>query len=300
MPLEITTKIGCTNMCEYCPQSLLIKKYARLNKKTEPSSEAKKKDKIMSLDTFIKCISTIPSSMDMHFTGYVEPFENPACADMMLHANSKGHTIACNTTLVGLTVDIIEKIRKIPFRAFRVHLPSSTYKEFIGVKRPLSTLETGQYALSEEWLKILTYISNNPLHNQSYHCHGGLHPQLEAPPGLVKTVAIESRASNLLKENPETPLPPDINPRGKCPRIYQNVLRPDGALALCCQDYGLTGLLGNLLEQTWQEYRNSEKFAEIVKHGHDLCDFCDKPLPPRDRKNMDDQVVWDEWRRGKK
>ena len=25
--LEITTKIGCANMCEYCPQTKLIRRY---------------------------------------------------------------------------------------------------------------------------------------------------------------------------------------------------------------------------------------------------------------------------------
>ena len=29
--LEVTTKVGCYNMCEYCPQLLLINKYKDIN-----------------------------------------------------------------------------------------------------------------------------------------------------------------------------------------------------------------------------------------------------------------------------
>ena len=47
--IEITTKIGCSCMCEYCPQTMLIKEY-RGDKKE------KKKDTMMSFDVFKKCI----------------------------------------------------------------------------------------------------------------------------------------------------------------------------------------------------------------------------------------------------
>lgn len=32
--MEITTRIGCKNMCQYCPQLLIIKKY--FGKKSQP------------------------------------------------------------------------------------------------------------------------------------------------------------------------------------------------------------------------------------------------------------------------
>ena len=42
--IEVTTKVGCSNVCEYCPQSTLIKRYReRIGKDV---------DTMMSLDTF--------------------------------------------------------------------------------------------------------------------------------------------------------------------------------------------------------------------------------------------------------
>ena len=90
--LEVTTKIGCSNVCEYCPQTKLIKNYtnnlhnAVMKKHFNDENDIKvieslllhkylEKDKnrttMMSLDTFKKCLSSIPPQVDIHFTGYV-------------------------------------------------------------------------------------------------------------------------------------------------------------------------------------------------------------------------------------
>ena len=81
--LEITTRIGCSNICEYCPQAKLIKNYTenrhghRIEKRFTENGDIKvlqkmlvhdylNKDKNreteMTLDTFKKCLSTVPSS----------------------------------------------------------------------------------------------------------------------------------------------------------------------------------------------------------------------------------------------
>ncbi len=44
--LEITTKIGCTNMCEYCPQVKLINQY-KIGKE-----RVTKDERFMSVDNF--------------------------------------------------------------------------------------------------------------------------------------------------------------------------------------------------------------------------------------------------------
>ena len=47
--LEITTRIGCSCNCVYCPQSLLINKYFSREK-------GNMAEKVMSFDTFTKCV----------------------------------------------------------------------------------------------------------------------------------------------------------------------------------------------------------------------------------------------------
>ena len=132
--LEITTKIGCSNMCEYCPQTKLIKNYTSnlhnviMKKHFNNENDVKvveslllhkylEKDKnritMMSLDTFKKCLSSIPSQVDIHFTGYTEAFENPDCTDMIFHAHEKGHKVLINSTLVGMTKNDIDRLETI-------------------------------------------------------------------------------------------------------------------------------------------------------------------------------------------
>ena len=94
--LEITTRIGCSNMCEYCPQAKLVKNYTenihnhRIEKRFKEHNDIMSLQKLlvgeylksdtnreteMSIDTFVKCLSTIPTDVDIHFTGYTEAFE---------------------------------------------------------------------------------------------------------------------------------------------------------------------------------------------------------------------------------
>ena len=314
--LEVTTKIGCSNMCEYCPQTTLIKRYRdRSDKFGKQENKSRKRDKLMSLETFVKCISTIPLNVDIHFTGYVEPFLNPDTIYMIIHAAKKGHRIMVNTTLVGLKPshwDVLHKsfapfklndsdeqyMQPAIFKGIHIHLPSASYSENIGVQIPFKYIASGQKALSKKYESILRHVMTKHIHGTYYHCHGDLHPQLESAKDIVKALTgeeiivreINSRAMNLLLTKKEK-VPEEINIRGKCPRVYQNVLLPDGTLALCCQDYGLDQIMGNLKEQTWTEYRNSDLFKKIAVNGADICDYCEEEI------SYVDKSKWSEWRR---
>jgi len=58
---EITSQIGCSVQClKYCPQELIIFRY--------------KGQRHLSLDVFKQFISTVPSSVQITFAGFVEPF----------------------------------------------------------------------------------------------------------------------------------------------------------------------------------------------------------------------------------
>jgi hypothetical protein len=284
--IEVTTKIGCSNVCEYCPQSTLIKRY---------KERIGNKDTMMKLDTFQRCIKTLPKDIGLNFTGYVEPFLNPEAAEMIIHGFERGHSILLNTTLMGLKIQDWKKIRRVKFRNVHIHLPSCSYEEMIGVKTPIETFDyNGKKVkkLSQEYFDLLNYVIENPTRGMLFHCHGDLHPELEYLKRIVRIDVrdINSRAMNLLLEKKDK-VPDEINIRGNCPRVYQNVLLPDGSLSLCCQDYGLDEIMGNLLENTWEEYENSEKVKEVRLNGSDLCDYCEEGI---DYVNSE---KWEEWRR---
>ena len=124
--IEVTTKVGCSNVCEYCPQSTLIRRY-----RERIGSD---KDTMMSLDTFKKCISTMPTDIGLNFTGYVEPFLNPECTDMIIHAFKKGHEMLLNTTLMGMTIEDWDRLRNegvFFHHGVHVHLPLAVTDEVL-------------------------------------------------------------------------------------------------------------------------------------------------------------------------
>ena len=286
--IEVTTKVGCSNVCEYCPQSTLIKRYRE--------RIGKDKDTMMSLDTFKKCISTMPIDIGLNFTGYVEPYLNPECTDMIIHAFDKGHELLLNTTLMGMSIDDWNRLIRhgvVFHHGVHVHLPSASYFEMIGAKVPAKyyTADDGkQYLeLDDDYYEMLNHVLNNQLpYWTKFHCHGDLHPLLNDLKRYVELDIrnINSRAMNLLLEKKEK-VPDEINIRGKCPRAYQNVLLPDGSLGLCCQDYGLDDIMGNLMDNTWDEFVNSERVQDVRTNGADLCDYCEEGIDyVGDRENQ--------------
>ena len=288
-------------MCEYCPQTKLIKNFVgnehtkRLTNRYKKSGDVEsldtllvqeyvKKDKnrttMMSLDTFKKCLSTIPPQVDIHFTGYTEAFEIPNCTDMIFHAHEKGHEVLINTTLVGMTKNDIDRLESITsFKEFNVHLTSATYFENIGKNSASEKIKTGK-EISKDYLDVLDYIIDAKF-QKHFHTHSadgyGLHPEIEEYAGVrineigYKNRGLNSRAGNLGKLTGEK-----LWENNWCHRIIHNVLLPDGTLQLCCQDYGLEEPLGNLLHIDYPDIFETENFKKRIMTGKtEICNRCD-------------------------
>ena len=268
--LEVTTKIGCKpNMCEYCPQDRLMEEYA----KTCGS-------KYFSLEDFKKCLESVPEKMDIHFTGY--------------YAYGKGHRVQTNTTLMGMTKRNFDNISHVRFKEFKIHLPSGSLREKIGTSAKSEKINDVCYSLSDRWLDLLDYVlTKKTAFSKGLHCHGSLHPQLSFLSGNVQVANnIHSRAKNVGKldhERTEQNKTTKANWRGRCGRIYCNVVVPNGDLQLCCNDYGLEAKVGNLLEQSYSKIRESEVFRNIETSGHDLCDYCEQGVSMLEPEYQD---VW--------
>jgi hypothetical protein len=170
----------------------------------------------------------------------------------------------------------------------------------IGVQKPTKWFDFNgkKYkTISQDYFVMVEHMLKNPCKTKGagiplWHCHGDLHPQLVELQNYTNVGVrdINSRAMNLLLEKKDK-VPEKTNIRGKCPRVAQNVLLPSGHLSLCCQDYGLDELMGNLSEQTWEEYQNSDHAQEIFKNGADICDYCEEGV------DYVDDSTWGEWRR---
>lgn len=237
--LEITTRIGCANNCHYCPQALLIKAYTKRSNTI-----------LMSLDTFKTCLDRLPARVDIDFSGFCEPWLNPDCTAMVLYANQRGHRISVFTTLAGLKPEDIEKLSGIPFKQFRVHLPAAENEENIDV--------------NEAYLATLVKLSASPI-QAKFHFHGcQLHPKLKHLADRLVSIKNDliPRAGNL--EHPDVPRPVRLPGRISCERGLQyNVLLPNGDVALCCQDYGLKHVIGNLLNDPYESLFKSPVFQQV-------------------------------------
>lgn len=105
--LEITTKIGCSNKCVYCPQTVLIDAYDDVL--------------FMSKDQFKKILSNTPKEVQIDFTGFCEPFLNPWASWMMRHSIEQGYKTVLITTLTGFNEKDASVLDGLEFYQVMIH-----------------------------------------------------------------------------------------------------------------------------------------------------------------------------------
>jgi radical SAM protein with 4Fe4S-binding SPASM domain len=248
--IEVTPKVGCSVNCRFCPQNLLLSRYYKdnSNRKSE-----------MSFDVFKIFLEKIPANTILDWSGFVEPFLNPAAIDMMEYANSKGIEQNLFTTLQGLDYKTYHRVLQIPFDEVVLHtadrfgyanipitdLYLTMIKEMVSAKKidgtPFLTSANCQFEPSEK----VTAITSGKL---KIYCE------------------MSDRAGNL--ENDDKKLA-SKHLMGKitCSRsrlLNHNVLLPDGSLVLCCNDFGLEYVLGNLNTDTYDDIQNSDTMKRII------------------------------------
>lgn len=247
--VEITTVIGCKVNCRYCPQSLLLKKYFRDN----PNRES-----VMSMDTFMTCLEHLPQECHVMFCGMAEPLLNPMCGDMIYQTYKSGRGIELYTTFLGITMEELEKIWDIPMNYVNVHVADINGYADIPV--------------TDEYLELLKKAINHKGKNgkpfiNACNAQGEVHPKVKALCNgkLDISTILHDRAGNLEGET----LISKRNGTGilSCTLCGQdlnhNVVLPDGTLLLCCMDYGMKHVLGNLKEETYEEIMNGDKIVKI-------------------------------------
>ena len=232
----------------------------------------------MSFETFKTCLDKIPKSVTILFSGYTEPFLNPECTKMILYAHNSGYTIQVYSTLVGMTLDDIEQFKHIPFKGFHVHLPDASMHAKIAVNQNYITILK----------KLVTGNVKNLTSMSMENCHPKIKEILENEVMIPEMV---SRAGtvDIVKNDFKKILGPISCNRATFDRISNNVidinvLLPNGDVALCCMDYGLQNILGNLLNSEYQELFESESYKTIYEkmQSYDsdiICRNCNEARP---------------------
>lgn len=247
--LEITAKIGCSVHCRYCPQDLLYQRYfADRNRISK-----------MSLEDYKQYIDKTPTNTIVAFAGFVEPFLHEAASEMMLYANSTGRDVSLYTTLVGMTKDDFYKIKDIPFYEVVLHLPDQNGYANIPV--------------TEEYLELLDLMVEAKKPNgDSFilyaNCQGepdkAVMSRIE---GKVRVISdLVDRAGNLQDDGLRSQS--KIKDSIICDRskdLNHNILLPDGTVVLCCMDFGLEHILGNLKSESYDEIQQGKERHKVIK-----------------------------------
>lgn len=264
--LEITTSIpenGCPVKCVFCPQNVLQKSY--------------NSTKILTLNNFKKLIETVPNNVRITFCGFTEPFINPDTTDMILYAHNLRHPISIFTTGVGMTIQNLERIKFIPFDSgpnggFTLHLPDAQ--------------NYAKHPITEQYLEVLRWLKKNKLYNFKVMCMGDIHPDVRDIFSEAETYTMWSRAGNLFKESLLNPYLinykhlwnsiwfREIRTCGCEEGLQHNVLLPNGDVSLCCMDYSLENIIGNLFNQNYQNI--------IPSNGtcFEICQYCENGVIP--------------------
>ena len=282
--LEITTVIpkkGCVVDCVFCPQEILKKSY---------------NDEMwyMSMADFKRAIDKVPTEVRIIFSGFIEPFMNKHCSDMMIYAHERGHPVAVFTTAVGMTIDDVEKIKHIPYDdgpngGFTLHLPDEEHlakhpvtKRYIEVIKAIKEANLNSFYLMsmgkvDDKILDLNLWSEDEIHiPQMWSRAGNLRGEAMVKPELRRVAGRVSDAAKFNEENYK-----DVELTCGCIEdLYHNILLPNGDISLCCMDYGLDHITGNLYEQSFEDAipENNQCF--------DLCRKCENAVPVNDKKQL--------------
>lgn len=278
--MEITTISHCSVMCTFCPQITLKKAYGN-NEKT------------MSLESFSKFLSKIPKNIDIHFSGYSEPWLNPKATEMFELSLLNNYNVAIYTTLYGMTINdakrVIELCKKYKqqIKILVLHLQDKN-KSMRGFKITEEYKEILKLFINfknENLLKdfqIMTMDKNNNFDQEI----------LEIVDKTTFNFKAISRAGNLKGEKTEYVVSPKHSEPiycGKTPYYNQNVLMPNGDVALCCMDYGLQHIIGNLNSQEYWELFETKSIQEVRKNNmlneyldKTICRNCEWAMPLKD------------------
>ncbi len=201
------------------------------------------KERMMSFDTFKQILSVVPTSVSLNFAGFCEPFINPDFARMAEYAYYNGYRLQVSTTLYGAKASDVEKLINLEYEVFCIHLRDGKH-----VKFPLTT----------EYQRNVFRI-------------------VEGIPNVVITVMNELFETNN-RENVTRGILPQRKNVGFCQKLEtpQFVVLPNGDAALCCMDFGLKHLVGNLLDEDYTTIRS--RFLNR-KVGHSLCAYCSFNTP---------------------
>ena len=264
--MELTTMIGCPLMCTFCPQDNLRTQYGTATK-------------YMSQTDLTAMLVKLPKDTRIDFSGMSEPWANPECTSMLEEVLYMGYTVAIYTTLYGMTD---------PERVKKVLEDHPNQVEVVMLHLPDANGNMKGWKNSEEWMKALQVMStlNIPcgVGAMTMDRSGVVHPDLQPIVGRLSGWVGHTRADSLDVEQIKGQVI-SITPHNdfsltcrSTPFYDRNVLLPDGSVVLCCMDYDLKHVIGNLLTQSYEEVMQGKPLLDLIAVNEapefNKCSIC--------------------------
>jgi organic radical activating enzyme len=269
--MTFTTIIGCPIGCRFCPQKLFVTEY-------------KKRDKDIPLkltvEKFKEYLHKIPLSVEISFSGFSEPLLNENCPEMIKYAYDNGYTVNLYSTLVGLKYESVSLLKNIKFKHVCIHLPDSN--DYCNIKI------TDEYKKTLE--KFLRYIDT---HKFELMTHGDdIHNDIKsivnnsqypyAYPYKLDKVMVDWAGNvkdDILSET--TFKKGSVFCSAHVRTVNRNYILPDGSVLICCADFGMKHILGNLNNMSYIELFESEEAKRINRAFDDdsmelICRTCSR------------------------
>lgn len=250
--MEITPKIGCNVNCRYCPQQLLLDSYFKNDNKRKSE---------LSFEEYKRILDKLPQNTLIEWAGFVEPFLNPFASDMMIYTHEAGFEQTLFTTLVNMKESDFEKIKDIPFKIVCLHTPDAHGYATIPI--------------TDNYLKLLKDVVNTKNgQGDSFvttaNCQSTPHPDiLPITSGKLKIYCELSDRAGTITDDVEGKIE-HFQKTGRiwCDRsdaLNHNILLPDGTVVLCCNDFGLKHVIGNMLTGSYDDLMKSETMRQIKR-----------------------------------
>lgn len=225
-------------------------------------------------------IDKLPKEVRITLSGFTEPWLNKRATDMLLYAHEKNHPVSVFTTAVGMSLKDVERIKDIPFcggpnGGFTLHLPDKEYK--------------AKHPVNKKYIAVCEALKKANIQNFTTMAMGTVHPEVEHlyPDEEVNKYEMWHRAGNLLGEAQLKPEVKEVwnefksilheKPKtcGCIEDLYHNILLPNGEVSLCCMDYNLEEIIGNLFTQEYDDILPKPNTT------YDMCMRCENGVNPK-------------------
>ncbi|MCI8945904.1 MAG: hypothetical protein HFI91_02440 [Lachnospiraceae bacterium] len=272
--LEVSTIMGCSVNCKYCPQDVLLKKYYEHDKKRQ---------RIMTIENFEITLKHTPEDCIIDFSGMTEPFNNPDCLEMIRMACDAGRKVYLFTTLAEVDETIVDELIKLPVYYMTLHVADRCGYAYIPT--------TEIYYRNVQKVLSAKKIDGRPFVDF-------LNAQTDPDEKIVEIVrdkyeimcSVQNRAGNV-KDDDAQHRDKVIAPGTKIKCCFcgddlsNSVVLPDGTLLICNMDYGMQHVLGNLYEEDYDTVRSKGELQRVLKEmdrGTDMNLLCRSCLLARE------------------